>query len=317
MSYFLQLLNGGVLGQQTSQWIVLVAVFVAFLMLVLAIASLFEDFFNPLRNRLNTVTKVAVLSASEPSGLTEQLRKRHILFMPLNKALLQRTTTRLHYAGFHSGNSLLVYYGLKMSLTLLLPIIVLTALYFITGMKTLDFFSGGVVALCVGYLAPSFVLDWLVSKRQKILHRSFPDALDMIVICCEVGLSLDAALQKVSTEFVINHPELAAELNLVIAETRLGVDRVVALKRIVERTGVDSIRGLVATLAQSMQYGTSIGDAMRLYAEDLRDRRTQAAEETAAKIGLKLIFPLGMCLLPAFLLVLLAPTLIVFQNLHL
>ncbi len=315
MAYFTQLLSGWIQNQQANQWIVLGVVFVAFLLLVLAIASLFEDFFNPVRNRFKVITQAGVSSASEPSAVTELLRKRQILYMPLNKELLQRTTTRLHHAGFHSANSLYVYYGLKMSFTVLLPILVVLGMSFFIGLHAVDFFRGGVIALAIGYLGPSLILDRLVANRKKVLQRSFPDALDMIVICCEVGLSLDAAIQKVSTEFIINHPELAAELNMVMAETRLGVDRMVALKRIVERTGVESIGGLVSTLSQSMRYGTSIGDSLRLYAEDFRDRRAQAAEETAAKIGLKLIFPLGICLLPAFLMVLLAPTMIVLQNL--
>jgi tight adherence protein C len=137
----------------------------------------------------------------------------------------------------------------------------------------------------------------------------------MIVICSEAGSSLDTALQKVAAELVISHPELASELSQVIAETRAGIERHVALQRIVERTGVEDIRGLVSTLTQSMRFGTSIAEALRLFSEDLRDKRTQAAEETAAKIGLKLIFPLGLCLLPAFLLVVLAPAMIVFQKL--
>ncbi len=316
MEYFNQLISGWLQGQESNHWIVFGVVFAAFLILVLAIASLFEDFFNPVRGRFKTVTKGAVLSVLEPGGLTEQLRKRNALFMPLNKDVLQRTTTRLHHAGFHSGNSLLVYYGLRMSLAVMLPIIVIVGLNFMTGMKAMDYFRGILIAVGIGYLGPSFVLDRLVANRQKVLQRSFPDALDMIVICCEVGLSLDAAIQKVSTEFTINHPELASELGIVIAETRVGVDRLVALKRIVERTGVESFSGLVATLTQSMRYGTSIGESLRTYAEDFRDRRAQAAEETAAKIGLKLIFPLGMFLLPAFLLILLAPTIIIFQKLH-
>ena len=137
----------------------------------------------------------------------------------------------------------------------------------------------------------------------------------MIVICSEAGLSLDAALQKVAAELVISHPELASELNLVIAETRAGVERHIALQRVVERTGVEDIRGLVSTLAQSMRFGTSIAEALRIFAEELRDKRMQAAEEAAAKIGLKLIFPLGVCLLPAFLMVVLVPVVLMFKTL--
>ena len=299
MNNIMHILTELLQNRQVSQWLILLLVFIAMFVLVLAVMALFSDFFDPVRARLKNITVDDELLPLESDHLAEQLRKHQLLYIPVNKSLLQRTATRLHYAGYHVRDSLLHYYLLKMLLTILFPIVVLIVMSIIPGIRAEALVSGVLIALGVGYLAPSFILDKLIALRQKTLKRSFPDALDMIVICSEAGLSLDAALQKVAVELVISHPELAAELNLVIAETRAGLERHIALQRLVERTGVEDIRGLVSTLAQSMRFGTSIAEALRVFSEDLRDKRLQAAEETAAKIGLKLIFPLGVCLLPA------------------
>ncbi len=302
-------------NRQESQWLILVIIFIAMFVLVLAFMALFNDAFDPVRTRLKNIVVDDELLPLASDHLSDQLRKHQLLYIPVNQSLLQRTATRLHYAGYHLRDSLLHYYSLKMLATVLLPILVLIVMFIIPGVRTEALVYSVITSVVVGYLAPSFILDKLIATRQKTLKRSFPDALDMIVICSEAGLSLDAALQKVAAELVISHPELASELNLVIAETRAGVERHIALQRVVERTGVEDIRGLVSTLAQSMRFGTSIAEALRIFAEELRDKRMQAAEEAAAKIGLKLIFPLGVCLLPAFLMVVLVPVVLMFKTL--
>ena len=302
-------------NRQESQWLILVIIFIAMFVLVLAFMALFNDAFDPVRSRLKNIIVDDELLPLASDHLSDQLRKHQLLYIPVNQSLLQRTATRLHYAGYHLRDSLLHYYSLKMLATVLLPILVLIVMFIIPGVRTEALVYSVITSVVVGYLAPSFILDKLIATRQKTLKRSFPDALDMIVICSEAGLSLDAALQKVAAELVISHPELASELNLVIAETRAGVERHIALQRVVERTGVEDIRGLVSTLAQSMRFGTSIAEALRIFAEELRDKRMQAAEEAAAKIGLKLIFPLGVCLLPAFLMVVLVPVVLMFKTL--
>ena len=195
-----------------------------------------------------------------------------------------------------------------------LPLLVLMVTALIPGMKGQEIFQSVLVALALGFLGPSFILDKLIANRQKTIRRAFPDALDLLVVCSEAGLSLDSAIQKVAAEISISQPVLADELDIVIAETRAGIERHKALQRLVERTGVEDIKGLVSTLAQSMRFGTSIVETLKVYSEDLRDKRTQAAEAVAAKIGTKLIFPLAVCLLPAFLLVVMAPAIIIFKQ---
>ncbi len=315
MVNYMGFISGLFQNRQESQWLILVIIFIAMFVLVLAFMALFNDAFDPVRTRLKNIVVDDELLPLASDHLSDQLRKHQLLYIPVNQSLLQRTATRLHYAGYHLRDSLLHYYSLKMLATVLLPILVLIVMFIIPGVRTEALVYSVITSVVVGYLAPSFILDKLIATRQKTLKRSFPDALDMIVICSEAGLSLDAALQKVAAELVISHPELASELNLVIAETRAGVERHIALQRVVERTGVEDIRGLVSTLAQSMRFGTSIAEALRIFAEELRDKRMQAAEEAAAKIGLKLIFPLGVCLLPAFLMVVLVPVVLMFKTL--
>ena len=308
-------ITGLLQNHQEGQWWVLLMIFIAVFVLVIAIMALFNDYFDPVRVRLKSIGSHDEVILLEMDQVSEQLRKHQLIYVPTDKYLLKRTANRLHYAGYHTRDSLMYYYSIKTLMTVGLPLLVFIVMSIIPAIKAQDLVLWMSGALAIGYISPSFVLDKLITARQKTLKRSFPDALDLIVICSEAGLGLDAALQKVSEELVISHPELAAELNLVIAETRAGVERHIALQRIVDRTGVEDIRGLVSTLTQSMRFGTSIAEALRYFSEELRDKRLQAAEEAAAKIALKLIFPLGLCLLPAFLMVVLVPMMLIFKSL--
>jgi tight adherence protein C len=168
----------------------------------------------------------------------------------------------------------------------------------------------GFAAAAIGLIGPSYVLDKLAAARIKKLRNGFPDALDLLVVCVESGLGLAAAIQRVADELAVSHEELATELALVNAEMRVGVDRAKALKNLADRSGVDDIRGLVSLLIQTMRFGTGVAEALRVYSEEFRDKRMQMAEETAAKIGTKLIFPLVTCLFPSFFIVAIGPAVI-------
>ena len=158
-----------------------------------------------------------------------------------------------------------------------------------------------------GVVAPALVLERRVTGRQVRLRRGLPDALDLLVVCSEAGLGLKAGLQRVSDDIYVSHPELAEELELVNAQTRVGVENVVALKDLSDRTGLEDIRGLVSTLSQSMRFGTSLAETLRVYSEEMRDKRIQRAEEVAAKLSTKMLFPLIFCVFPSFFVVALGP----------
>jgi tight adherence protein C len=168
-------------------------------------------------------------------------------------------------------------------------------------------FAGTAAAAFVGMVIPSKILGLIASKRQDTLRKGFPDALDLLVVSVEAGLGFNAALDRVSKELVISHPELAIELSTVNDEIRAGIDRPQALRNLYTRTGLEDIQGLTTLIAQSLRFGTSIADSLRVYSEEYRDRRMQKAEEQAAKIGTKLIFPLVLCIFPSFFLVMIGP----------
>jgi tight adherence protein C len=145
---------------------------------------------------------------------------------------------------------------------------------------------------------------------------SLPDALDMLVVAVEAGLGLDQALQYVSREIQNGHPELADEMGLVGLEMRAGKRRAEALRNLALRTGEGELRKLVAILTQSDRFGTSMGESLRTHSDYMRMRRKQEAEERAAKIGVKLVFPIFLFILPSMMLVAAGPALLkIFQDL--
>jgi len=142
------------------------------------------------------------------------------------------------------------------------------------------------------------------------VRAAFPDALDLMVVCVESGLALPQAIERVAEEMAVSQAELAEELALVNAQIRAGISSTEALRQLADRTGLEDIQGLVSLLAQSIRFGTSVAATLRIYAEEFRDRRMQAAEEMGAKIGTKLVFPLIFCLWPSFFLVAIGPVII-------
>jgi tight adherence protein C len=218
-----------------------------------------------------------------------------------------RAAENLIHAGFRSEKALPYFYGLKSALALGLPLLVFIASGFIPQWTMSKLAFALLIAAFIGVILPNIVLDKIKENRLKKLRNGFPDALDLLVVCVEAGLGLGAAIDRVARDLEVSHLELAEELSLVNVEIRAGVERPVALKNLADRTGLPDIRGLVGLLVQTMRFGTSIGEALRVYSEEFRDKRMQKAEEQAAKIGTKLIFPLVTCLFPAFFIVAIGP----------
>jgi tight adherence protein C len=170
----------------------------------------------------------------------------------------------------------------------------------------------GLIAGTVGVLVPSVILDRLIVRRQKVIRQGLPDALDLLIVCLEAGSAMDQAILKVSDELGLAYPALADELRLVVTETRAGKSRIEAFRGLASRTGVEDVRALVAMLVQTDRFGTSVAQALRTHAEVSRTKRRQEAEERAAKIGVKMVFPLVFCLFPAFFVVTLGPAVVKF-----
>jgi tight adherence protein C len=216
--------------------------------------------------------------------------------------------TRFMNAGWRNPAAPGLYFASKSSLALALPALAGIVLAFVpaaqSGTKMLFLL---LLAAAGGYYLPNVVLSRIAKRRKREIFETIPDALDLLTVCVEAGLSLERALVKVSAEIHIKSVALAQELQLVLMEMRTGFSKEKALRNFSLRIGVDDIDALVAMLIQSERFGTSIGDALRVYSENLRSKRRVIAEEAAAKIGLKLLFPLIFCIFPTLLMVLLGP----------
>ena len=162
-------------------------------------------------------------------------------------------------------------------------------------------------AASVGYFLPMLWLHHAVSQRKEKLQDAFPDALDLMVVCVEAGLGLDAAISRVSSEIRFAHRELAEEFNLVSLELRTGLSRAEALKNLRRRIDLEEVSSLVALLVQTDKFGTSIGQSLRVHSDAMRVNRQLRAEEVAAKLPVKLLFPLVFFIFPSLFVVVIGP----------
>lgn len=309
MEILTQIILTQINDRQTAETLSIIFIAVSIFCLALGVLMLLNTIFDPIRARYLRESNGLINRATSrgyDADTNVYEKYRHIL-LPSNAELVNRTTQRLHHGGFHYRKHLYQYYALRLIFTVALPLISFLLLSVIPGIKLGIIFQVVVLMIAVGYVGPSFVLDYLVAKRQKAIQRAFPDALDLLVVCSEAGLSLDAAIQKVTSEIKFSQPLLAEEFSLVIAEIRAGIDRKKAFSSLSERTGVEDIRGLMSSINQSMRFGSSIAETLRVYSDEFRDKRIQKAEEMAAKIGAKLIFPTAVCLLPCFIFIVIIP----------
>ncbi len=227
-------------------------------------------------------------------------------FVPKSPKDIGRLRRRLMRAGYRTVPPVVIYFWAEITLPLVL------------GLGTLLFMgiqSGWLLAAflaVVGYLTPGLVLARLIAARKQELQNGLPDALDLLIVCVEAGSSLDQGVLKTSEELYVSYPKLADELRTLNIEVRAGKPRIEAFRNLATRTGLDDVRALVAMLVQTDRFGTSIAEALRTLAQTLRTKRRQRAEERAAKIGVKLVFPLVFFLFPAFYVVTLGPAIIQF-----
>ena len=218
--------------------------------------------------------------------------------------------TRFMNAGFRHAGAPAVFFAAKTLLAMLLPGVLLALGTGGSARAASTLLTWLLCAAALGYYLPNVVLRKLIERRQRDIVESFPDALDLMTICVEAGLGIDAALARVAGEIGMRSAVLAEEMHLVTLELRAGGAKDKALRNLAMRTGVEDIDALVAMLIQAERFGTSIADSLRIQSELLRTKRRQRAEETAAKIALKLLFPLIFFIFPALLVVLMGPAFI-------
>ncbi len=310
MEYFLALINTYLGYTDATSALFVVLTTLAVFVVIIAVGLLVFGLQNPVRKRLRNISDLEMVQNLSARGIRANdsandtyMDSLDRYLSPRNEGERQLVGQKLQHAGFHDKNALQNYYAIKTLLTVLLPLITLFVVRFDSTISTNLAMFYTLLAAAVGMFGPNVVLERLLARRQRLIRNGFPDVLDLLVVCVEAGMGLDAALQRVTDSLDVSHPELASELGLATASMRVGVSRSEALNRLVQRTGLKDIKGLVGVLDQSMRFGTSVADTLRVYSEEFRDKRMQEAEEKAAKIGTKLLFPMICNIWPSFFIV--------------
>jgi tight adherence protein C len=251
------------------------------MLFLLGIALVIISAISPLRRRLRMASGNSSARRSAPSRLAE-------VMAPIAPAVLPRTSKerghmqqKLVEAGYRGPQALMTFYSIKFVLSMIFLVGALLLVSVVPRFNTVQVFMVFLTAVFIGIAIPNFYLNRRLERRKKAILHAFPDALDLLVACTEAGLGLNAAIQRVSEELFVS-----------------------------DRNGVEEIRGLVSMLNQSMRFGTSVADTLRVYSEEFRDKRMQRAEEQAAKLGTKMIFPMVFCMFPAFFIIAVGPAVI-------
>lgn len=242
---------------------------------------------------IKTITKIlrALAKLSIPTGNWE------------NSALRKKFIT----AGYLHGDAHLVFFAAKTLLPLMFAAPAYLVLDFHSGVAGLKLATIVLLAATIGCYLPNLLLNWLLRRRQREVFEIFPDAADLVLVCVEAGLGIDAALNMVTDEIRRTSSIMADELHLTNLEVRAGGSRETALQHLAARTGVEEILAFATMLTQAEAQGASIGDSLRNFSSDLRHQRQLRAEVLAEKLPTKMLFPLILCIFPSILLVMLGP----------
>jgi tight adherence protein C len=233
------------------------------------------------------------------------------LLRPTRSEELSQLRSHLMQAGLRSKHAMEAFLASKLILAAAATLSFLNINGRLPGGLRFPVVGGAALVVCAAaFFLPNLWLASLSKRRKSRVGRGLPDAMDLLVTCVEAGLGLDAALARVATELKLVAPLLAAELNMTFLETKAGISRREAFKRLSERTGVDDLRQLAAVLAQTEIFGTSIARALRVHADGMRIMRMQHAERKAAMVGVKMTFPLVLCVLPVLIAVVLGPAIV-------
>lgn len=298
-----------------------IAVFTATALAVLALYWLLESRRESLPQRLKEIAETpsgtwsgwAGKIGARFSGVLERFKGKSRIQDEIVAIITseQSSGTRLQLiqAGFRHPMSYTVYFWVRAVLPASLFILGLVFGKAI-GMENQKIFLLGALGLLFGFLFPIAFLRWKIRKRQEEITDYLPDALDLLVVCVEAGLGLNAAFVKISEEFKLSSPTLSEEFDIVNREMVAGKPRIDALRSLSERTGVEEVKSLVAMLIQTEKLGTSLAQSLRVHSDSLRTKRRQRAEEAAAKTTIKLVFPLVFLLFPALFVVILGPGII-------
>ncbi|GLC91554.1 hypothetical protein Tamer19_09620 [Cupriavidus sp. TA19] len=303
-------------GFQAEQMIVLGLIFVAAFGSVLGVLYVFSP--NRMRGRMEQLAgQGATLgpTVGKQHAWTEKIARwaQPVSRLSLPKEGWESSQLRVRFmnAGWRNAGAAPLYFAAKTVLAVMLP---MAGLIGLNGHPALQdhYMMLSLLGLlgAIGYYLPNIVLSRKVSQRQRTVFEEFPDVIDLLTVCVEAGLGLDAALMRVADELALRCPVLADELQLMLLELRSGFSKEKALSNLSLRTGVEDVDKFASMLIQADRFGTSLGESLRVLSDMLRTKRRMRAEEQAAKIALKLLFPLIFTIFPSLLLVLLGPAFI-------
>ena len=241
-----------------------------------------------------------------PSLVFRDLLNRLGSIMPASPKDMSVMQKRLVKAGIRNPNALKMLYGAKVVLGVAMPV-VMAALVYGSSAEPTNKVMAVLASAAMGFFGPNEYINIAVRRRQKQISRALPNALDLMVVCVESGLGLDQAILQVAKELDQAHPEISEEFAFVNLELKAGKRRNEALKNLADRSGVDDLKKLVAVLIQADRFGTGVAQSLRAHSDYMRVQARQIAEEKAAKLGVKLVFPIFFCILPSLFIVTVGP----------
>jgi tight adherence protein C len=298
-------------------------VFAAFVIGIWAVLSMISQRNSRAQDRLARLSRPQSMSDIDVAASKKDERMKGLVttakslakpLMPQTEVETSTLRLELSYAGFRSDSAVAVYAGIRFFI--LLACLVIGFLAFVPKYGfTFDGLKWVILLVGVGFYAPKVGLWWLKKRRQQSIFLSLPDALDLLVVCVESGLGLDAAMRKVSEEMHEHARVISDEINLCNFQMQMGRPRREVLHDLGVRTGVDDLRSLAAILIQADRFGSSIAQALRVQSDSMRTRRKQIAEEKAAKTAVQMIFPLVLFIFPGIFVVLVGPAaILIMQN---
>ena len=289
-----------------------------FACVTLGVTGLYWVMFRPpsaATERLKRMGEAEGVAAPAPSGLFEEAMSGGLAermaaplqrFAPPSAAEAHKLQKKLMTAGYRAENASVIFRALQLVSLAGFPAVVALACALIG--RPLDSALIWIAfAVLIGFALPRYVLKRMIASRQLRLRWGLADALDLMVVSIEAGLGLNAALVRVGEELKSVHPDISEEFEMTNLEIRVGRERDEALRNLADRTGVDDLRSLVAMLIQADRFGTSIAKAVRVYADSLRTKRRQRAEQAAQKAAVKLLLPLACFLFPTLFIAILGP----------
>ena len=302
-------------------YFVLTLIFLSTFLLTITLLRIYSYKTNITRKRLkkyeytsnletcNNLVKKARLKEGKKSTVYSHLMQKVSRISDTDNRRVNRIRKKLLQAGYHNDNSIILFLTIRI---ISAPVFFFSYIYFASlkeNPNTSIVFNAVLIGI-VGYILPQIILNFKIRKRQEAIASGLGDALDLLVICVEAGLGLNAAILRVSQDIVLRSKELGEELHLVNQELRTGIAREKALRNLANRNRVQDIKILVGALVLADKLGTSIADTLRAQSDSLRTRIRQRAEEQAAKAGIKMLFPLALFILPALMIILMGPAFI-------